>query len=54
MSKIFRTKSLLNKKILYALAAVSILVFAFVMFKADSHEVNEELNPTQQYSSWHF
>ena len=54
MSKIFQPKSLMNRKMLYALAAVSILVFAFVMFKADSHEVDEDLNPTQQYSTWAF
>jgi hypothetical protein len=54
MSKIFQTKSLLNKKLLYASAAVAIVVFAFVMFKADSHEVNEALHPTKQYSSWAF
>lgn len=39
---------------LLALAAVSIVIFAFVMFKADSHEVDEALHPTQQYSSWAF
>lgn len=54
MNKIFQTKTLLSRKFLIIAGVISIVVFGFVMFKADSHEVNQALHPTQQYSSWAF
>jgi len=51
---IFKTETLLNRKTLIAAGAVATAVFAYVLFKADSHQVNEALQPTKQYSSWAF
>lgn len=48
-----KTKILSRKSLVYT-GIIGIAAFAFFMFKADSHKIDEVLHPTQQYSSWAF
>lgn len=54
MKKIFEVRSIFNRKFLLISAVISLVLFAIFMYKADSHQVNEALNPTKQYASWAF
>ena len=54
MNNIFKKSNLLNRKFLLVSGAAITAIFAVFLFKADSHEVNEALHPTKQYSSWAF
>ena len=50
----FIKTKILNRKSLIYTGLFGLIAFAFFMFKADSHEIDEVLLPTQQYSSWAF
>lgn len=54
MKLVFNKSTLLSRKFLLIFGAISTAAFAYFMFKADSHEVDEALHPTQQYGTWAF
>lgn len=54
MSNSFIKTKILSRRSLIYTGMIGLIAFVFFMVKSDSHEIDEVLLPTQQYSSWAF